>query len=649
MRGRCRTALAAMVLCWCWNTPGELLRAGEADSPSAPASQSSSTTAGGYESKIDLSLEAVFVDTDGSRNKFWTERYVRPGFNTAGLHLDLRPQKGVKSFFNFLTLSASGVGDSSPYQVTNFRMAKRGLYDVRAAYRKYDYFFALPEFALGLHSENSVNRSGNVSLKLFPDRKVSFLLGYRRYQLYGTRFSSQNLMLDTYPVSFPRRLASNEYRAGASLNWRPLSLSFDQSFIRFRDDAQVFPNSRQPEGFRGNLLESGQRDMPTRISTPVSRVFVRYAPGNRYQLAGRYMYSGADMNINRYENFLQRTGGTLFPVRQIISSSGTSEKPTHNAGLTQNLELTNRLTLHHRFVYETYTLTGLLDTTGLLRLINAAAGQKLDFPFADAGGTVTDYRLARNETELQYAVASSFSLVGGHRYSDRHLAFGARGANPRPVVTITNAGNGGIIWIPSAKGRLRAEFEKGTASEAFNRTDPLSFQRWKLRGLLRPLARLTISGSALFEDNRNDTTGVNRDLNNRQFGIQAVYVPATHYAFSGGYSFYRIHSITDIVFYTLTELTNGVSAYETNTHSIHGMVEFPVGSRVELRAGYEYLNDTGKTFPLKMHIPRVGISIKLRRNFFFETAWQHYSYNERLFSIRDYRANVLRTGLRFTY
>ena len=615
--------------------------------PAASQQQAAPGAASGYESRVDLKLEAVFVDTDGNRDKFWTDQYLRSGFNTGGVLLDFRPLDASRAFFDFLTVTASGLGDSSPYQNGSLRMARRRLYDLRADYRKYNYFFGLPEFAVGLHSENSAARSAGVNLKLLPDRRISFLAGYRRHQLYGTRFSSQALPLDTYQVSYPRRLASDELSGGVEFNRRPLMLRFEQSFLRFRDDSQVFPAAA--EGLGGNTLEEGFRDLPTRVGTPVSRVLGRYQAGRKYEVVGRYLYSGADLDVSRLENFLARPGASPVLAREILSSSGASEKPTHNAGVTQSWAITDRLDLYHRFVYEDYTLTGLLATSGVLRLINELTGQELDFPFTGLGGTVTAYKLGRNETELRFAASRSLSLVGQHRYMDRHMAFGEQGTNPRPVVTITNAGGGGVIWTPGAKGRIRADVEKGVATEAFNRIDPLSFLRWRVLGRVRVTPKITISGNLVIEDNRNDTAGVNYDLDNRQFGIQAVAAPSRKFLITAGYQYYRLRTATDIVFYAMSELTGGTSLYETNTHALNAAIEAPITDRLALRFGIGYLEDNGETYPLSFANQRAGFSLRLVKGIYFETDWGRFSYSEKRFDLRDYTTNVLRTGLRFTH
>ena len=604
-------------------------------------------TAPAYQTTYDFAAGGVFLGVDGNRDKFRTERNLRSGFNTGAVMLDIRPVAGGGPF-DFFTLSGFGFGDSSPYQRAMLRITKRKLYDFTGSYRKFNYFFGLPEFAAGWRPEDSVGRTFRFALELLPARTLSPIVGYRRHQLYGARFTSQDLGLDAIPVSYPRRLSSDEVFGGVKLKTRTASARFIQSWIGFKDDQQLLPRDGDSAGFRGATLAGGSRNVPSRISTSTSRFLGAWRPSRRYDLTARYLYSSADLDISRWEDLLIRIGQGQFPVRQLLSSSGTSEKPTHNFGFSQSADLTERLSFHHRFVYEKYTLTGFLTTSGVVQLIDEILGSSIDLPVEAAGGTITDYKLLRNEAELEFAVHRTFSVFGSYRYRDRHMAFGPADTNPRPVVTIGHDGGGGVIWRPSARGRLRATFEKGTASTAFNRIDPLSTTRWRIQGSLRPAGPLTITGNLLIEDNRNDTPDVNYDLDNRQAGVQAVYVPAEGVLVSGGYNYLRLRTTTDIVFYALSELTRGTSFYEANMHLLNSAVEVPVGERVRFRIGYDYTRDTGESFPLNFDVVRAGFSVEIARGVSFETDWRRYSYDERNADIRNYTANVLAVGLRFT-
>jgi len=618
------------------------------------AGQPPPAPAGGIQTRGEFLAGGQWVGSGGSQASFFTDRYLRSGFNLDAVALDFRPAGGSGGRFDFATLHGSGFGNAQPYQNADFRAARRRLYDLRAGYRRFQYFFDLPSLALGLHPECNVNRSSQVSLKLFPERAAAFHVGYRRNQQYGTAFTTSQLILDTFQLSSPRRLASDEFRFGAELRRRPFSVLIEQSFVRFRDDTQFFPSLRNPDGFIGNRLAEGQRDLPTRILTPVTRLLGR-RDGVRHDLTGRYIYSKADFDLHRFDSLLYRIGAARLPVRQILSSTGVSEKPSHLGSVTQSVELTDRLTLHHQFFFNSYTITGLLDTTGVLRMINERANQSLDLPVEERGGTVTGFKLARNHMDLELTLHRSLSLLGGYRYADRHLGYaphtsgpGASVSAPRPLVTISHASSGGFAWIPSEKARLRADVEKSTSSSAFHRIEPLDSFRWRMRGEFRPAARLSVSGGAVIANNRNGTPGVNYDLDDRNYSAQAVYAYSERFLLTGGYNFHQIHSSTDVRFFLAQRLTTGASLYETDTHVAHADLLFPAGPRLTLSAGYQLVKDTGASLPLLIHHPRAGLTCRIGENVSIEAHWQHRSYKERLFAFQEYRAQVLSGGLRIT-
>ena len=206
-----------------------------------------------------------------------------------------------------------------------------------------------------------------------------------------------------------------------------------------------------------------------------------------------------------------------------------------------------------------------------------------------------------------------------------------------------------MAWIPSARARLRAEFDRGSSSRAFHRLEPLGYARWKLRGEFRPAARLTLSGGAVMAENRNDTAGVNHDLDDRQASFQATWAASARLLLSGGYNFLRMRSSTDIVFFSLARLTRGRSLYETNSHVAHADAQVPLGPRLNLRLGYQAVKDTGSSWPLRLHAPRAGFALLVGKGVSLEADWQHYSYNENAFTPADYRANILSSGLRFRF
>ncbi|MBI4877562.1 MAG: hypothetical protein HY822_23270 [Acidobacteria bacterium] len=589
-----------------------------------------------YETRFEIGVGGVWVGTHGSQAKFLSDRYLRSGWNASSVSFDLRPAEAARPRFDFLTFSATNLGDAMPYQGAQFRVAKRKLYDFQADYRKSNLFFDLPSFALGLHPSNSVNRNGGARLKLFGDRTLSFHAGYRRNQHYGTFFSTRDVLLDTFQTSTPKRATSDQYSGGLNLKTRPLVLAFDQHYVFYRDDTQVLPNPLNPIGFNGNRFNGGGRDTPVRISMPVSTLAARYHPVERFEVSGRYRYSGAQLNVNRFDNLTLGLGSGNLPLRQLISSSGTGDRPAHMAGTTLTVDLTPRLSFHQRTLVDRYSLTGFLDTFGVLQ---SAANTRLPgFDIEEHVGGRVDLSQVRNEFDLEAELAKGLNLLAGYRYNHRDLAIGAG----RGLTTRTHSGLASLGWAPVSKLRLRAEVERSGADTAFDRIEPLSSLRWKLRAEFRPTQKISFLASTTQSENRNDTSGIRLDLNDRQWSGQVVVLPGAGVQLSGGYNYARLHSSTDVAFLWFATLTNSASIYQTDTHVLHWDGLFPIAGRATLRLGYNLVKDIGLSYPFSMHVPRAGISVKLSRIVWFETDWQHFAYR------RTYGANVLSTGLRFT-
>src|SRR5215470_16978120 len=60
-------------------------------------------------------------------------------------------------------------------------------------------------------------------------------------------------------------------------------------------------------------------------------------------------------------------------------------------------------------------------------------------------------------------------------------------------------------------------------------------------------------------------------------------------------------------------------------------------------------NDFVSALPLRRHNPEVRLTYRFSNIVTGNLAYRHYSYNERDFAFQDYRANILTTGLRFTF
>lgn len=60
-------------------------------------------------------------------------------------------------------------------------------------------------------------------------------------------------------------------------------------------------------------------------------------------------------------------------------------------------------------------------------------------------------------------------------------------------------------------------------------------------------------------------------------------------------------------------------------------------------------NDVVNAYPLRRHNPEARLAYRFSNHVTGNLSYRHYSYNERDFSVQDYRSNILTSSLRFTF
>lgn len=108
-------------------------------------------------------------------------------------------------------------------------------------------------------------------------------------------------------------------------------------------------------------------------------------------------------------------------------------------------------------------------------------------------------------------------------------------------------------------------------------------------------------------------------------GLNFTYLRTASLLLSGGYQFLRIHSNRNILFFRLFELTQGRSIYQSEIHLGYAQLLLPVGSRLQLRIGYQLIRNQGLSFPLKRETPRPGLSFFFFKGLHWESDWRHIS------------------------
>jgi len=106
---------------------------------------------------------------------------------------------------------------------------------------------------------------------------------------------------------------------------------------------------------------------------------------------------------------------------------------------------------------------------------------------------------------------------------------------------------------------------------------------------------------------------------------------------------------------------SGKSFYYARINSLYANTRFALTNRLDLLMVYYYIMDRGapsvslgpndvvSSYPLRRHNPEARLAYRFNNNLTANLSYRHYSYNERDFSVQDYRSNILTTGLRFTF
>jgi len=126
-----------------------------------------------------------------------------------------------------------------PYNTAHIDISKRGIYELRADYRKIAYFNALPSFANTVAPRGSDEqsfdmrrRSGYIDLQLFPGKHILPYLIFERNSGYGhgvdTWVQDSN---DTFAVPMLLRDSTNNYRGGVRFEFNHFHVTLEQAIV----------------------------------------------------------------------------------------------------------------------------------------------------------------------------------------------------------------------------------------------------------------------------------------------------------------------------------------------------------------------------------------------------------------------------------
>jgi hypothetical protein len=588
-----------------------------------------------YQTHGSIGLTALFVDVNGSESKYRSDYNYRSGFALESFSLDLDGSGQTTRLMDHLKLDGAGFGGAYPYEQARLSFGKEGAYEFRGRYWKQNYFQDLASFALNSHGKDNARRTMDLNLVLFPGNTWSVELNYFRNHKFGTSFTSSEHFNNLYQLIDPRRATTQDFRIGVHYDQGPTRVSVFQNFRFFKDD----PNRTENRLLDTGTLPQAEVSAPVRQKVPSTNVTARYAPSDQWSLEGRYTYSDGHVESG-LSSFVALEIIEGISLEEIARHMTTSDRPEHLAAGIATFSIGPNLVFRNELDYHTFDITG--DLTGEVTFQSTVPGSgSTTTPVEDS--TFFDYRLFKNESQLEFFLSTELSVYGGYRFSNRDLA---RDSLDPGDSTSTHTGLAGAAWRPYRGARLSLEFETGSADNAFTSVEPRGLTRWRFSANLPVVPGLSISPHFLISDTENKTEDNSFNADQRQIGVEALYtVPGSQVLVSGGYALLVLESAADIFFFLDNVPVEGVSNYSTKLHFVHSLVEVPVRQWVSLRFGYDMLRDpASSSFPLKRHQGMAGLQFRTGERLTWDVFWRHVSYNEDLFDQQDYMAN--RLGIR---
>lgn len=632
---------------------------------------------GSYSTTSSLELGYRFVDTDGSINRYLSEINVRDGLRVLDYSLDMRARPGEGLLFDSLRAEVSNAGgDASQY--FSLRADKSRAYKFDAKVRRFNYFRAPdPNFANNFRDYDQRQQISDFNLKLFPQRAMRINAGYGRSMAKGRYTPTYSFERDLFQLLGESRWEANDYRLGLDTTYRRWDFAVEQLYRDFSNDPQITSKPGVDLGL--NQTDPGRlsflaRDVPFRAHSLVTRASVRGSIGERFQVVLRGLHDEERTKAP----YLETSRGTASNNATILSrgftAEGVAKRPSTVVDAGASYDINNNFTLSDTFRYTHFRILG-DAATFQTSLLQPVTGPQQTAVVRTVGSRMTELTSYWNTLALNMNFGKKFNANLGWRAMQREVILSGQFSTPTSPPSATNplvgdeeesvdthAFVGGMRLRPSDRMSFIFDVEHGTNSNAFLRIDPLEFTRFRVRTQFQATDKLLLIGAFTSTDRLNPTPQVENESDARSYTAAVNWEPNSRLWIDAGYDYHDLFSTADIRYFVAGSMERrGSSIYFARIHSVFANTRFAMTRRLDLLMVYYYIMDRGSppvtigpndfvsALPLNRHNPEFRLAYRFSNQVTGNVSYRHYSYNEREFSMQDYRANILTTSLRFTF
>jgi hypothetical protein len=633
-------------------------------------------TWGPYEviSSIEFGVRGIGIHGNG--NKFRSDQNYDPGFRLFDASLLMRGNGTGGVLFDELMINTFGWGND-PNRYLRVNATRTDLWKFDAVYRRIDYFNSLTNFAApagipnSQHTANTQYRQGDFDLTLWPARQRFRLnLGYSLDFNSGPSVTTSRYSSDEFPVLAPVSVYAHDYRIGFDSRLWIFDISFLQGWRFFKEDTTYFIDQQQPGNNTTNttVIDTYQRDVPTRGKTPYTRFSLHTLLGNRVDFTGRYIYSSGSTDYIWTDVLTGTNSSNRRVVSDAITIAGNAKRPNAIGDLSATVLVMPWLRISDTFRVQTFRINGGDFFNQVTRVVSST-------PLTVTNRTefeTTNYRRYSNLFEVDFDLHKRLSFHLGYRYTDRHIERLQQsitaGSTPSPLEpeefdNRTNSFIFGLKAKPLKMWTIYFDLETGENDNVFTRTANYDYTSFRARSIVRLTDRLSFNGSVITRDNTNPTViedlAFGADINTRIFSGSADWTASEKLNLSGGYTYFHITSETIVQFNTAGGVVNVIPArYFMRDHFAFLTAYWQPHRRFNFYGAYRIHNDQGQgdrlttplvfinSYPYQISSPEFKFSVNLHRNVDWIAGYQYIDYKEQFANNQFYQAHLPYTSLR---
>ncbi|HWR53887.1 MAG TPA: hypothetical protein VN428_22440 [Bryobacteraceae bacterium] len=613
------------------------------------------------------------TDVGGDMNTYRTVVNQGEGPSLLGADLTIQPNVGWMDRMRIIMTSWG----PDPYRTARFDIEQQRLYRLTVDYRDFAYFDFLPSFANPLRDAgvfatqrgwDLTRRSTDAELTLLPTSHIVPYLAYSRGS--GDGRGVQNFVASRNEYTLPSRLydRANNFRGGVRLEFNRVHATFEQGWVRYRDEQELFPGSVLPNfgttpvsaSGRPLFLDPGYQVYGMRGNAPFTRVMATASPWNWINLTGAFLFSQPETDVN----FAQVAAGNLVSGAtvfqgQMLLATARSIQPHPSGTITAELRPISRLRVFESFMTDRQHTAGSVALAETL-LTAALTNQPLNTTGLER--LVSNYN--QNEINALFDLTPRITLRGGHRY-----VWGDSEVPPSIAATSINlnrqfgelkrhVGLGGLTWRTRDKLSVTADFEGASSDRSYFRTSLHDYQRGRFQARYQVSSSLNLS--ARFNVLNNDRPRpvypaagpeLGYSFLSRDNTVTLFWNPSSGKYFSvlADYSRTTFKSKTDYLDPT-SPLDTFLSEYRENAHIGTLLVDLPIrvseGVAPKLQVGGSFYRASGSR-PSRYYQPMAKVAVPFGRWVEWHFDWRYYGLTQPFYLYEGFRAHNFVTGLRF--